>query len=151
MDDISHAHIVSLIYILISSGRGSDDLLSMSLDRDRGRRRQELPNIEDIKGKDHVRIMLKGNYDSAEQQEKDTFGLGYKLALTRININAILNKAEAIADSGIKIDIIHWHLPHYTHSIPQQVILSKQVISKTPTQLRYIKHPFLEKVKTENL
>ena len=36
LQDISHAHIVSLLYKLITSARGSDDL-SIGFDRDRGR------------------------------------------------------------------------------------------------------------------
>ena len=37
LEDISNAHIVSLMYKLITSARGSDDL-SIGFDRDRGRR-----------------------------------------------------------------------------------------------------------------
>ena len=43
-----------------------------------------------------------------------------------------------IADSRIKIDHVHWYVPHYTPSIRQPGILSKQISSKTPTELKYI-------------
>ena len=45
-------------------------------------------------------------------------------------------KAAEFADAGIKIDHIHWYVPHYTLSIQQQISLCKQVLSKTPTELR---------------
>ena len=41
--DISHAHVVSLMYKLLTSSRRSDDL-SIGFDRDRGRRQRELTN-----------------------------------------------------------------------------------------------------------
>ena len=37
----------------------------------------------------------------------------------------------------IKIDHIHWYLPHYPPSIQQLGCFSKQILSKTPTGLRY--------------
>ena len=43
LEEISHAHIVSLMYTLLTSTRGSDDL-STGFDRDRNRRRYELTN-----------------------------------------------------------------------------------------------------------
>ena len=39
---------------------------------------------------------------------------------------------------GLNIDHIHWYRPQYTPSIQQQGLLSKQIISKTPKELRYI-------------
>ena len=55
VENIDHAHIVCLLYKLITSARGSDDL-SIGFDRDRGRRQRELTNNKNIKGKYHVRI-----------------------------------------------------------------------------------------------
>ena len=48
IEEISHAHIVFLMYKLITSSRGSDDL-SIGFDRDRGRRQYELTNNKKIK------------------------------------------------------------------------------------------------------
>ena len=94
---------------------------------------------KNIKGKYHLRIMLKDVFGSAEGQEKATYGLGYKLTLTRnYKDYAVLNKAAGTADPRYKIDFIHWCVPHYTPSIQQQGILSEQISSKTPTELRYI-------------
>ena len=50
LQEISHAHIVSLIYKLFISSKDSDDL-SIGLDRNRRRRKNELSNNKNIKGK----------------------------------------------------------------------------------------------------
>ena len=55
LKEISHAHIVSLMYKLLSSYKGSDDL-SIGFDRSRDRRKRELTNNKNIKGKYHLRI-----------------------------------------------------------------------------------------------
>ena len=82
--------------------------------------------------------MLQGKFGFAEHQEKATYGLGYKLTSTRKKDGAVLDKAAGIADARIKTDHIHWYVPPYTTSIQQQGILSKQILSETPTELRYI-------------
>ena len=78
LEDISHAHLVSLIYKLITSSKGSDDL-SMGFDRSSSRRREEITTNKNVKGKFHLRIMMKDVFGFAEGQEKATYGLGYKL------------------------------------------------------------------------
>ena len=75
LEDISHAHIVSFLYKLLTSSRGSDDL-SIGFDRDSDRRRRELTNNKNIKGKYHVRIYPKDVFGFAENQETATSGLG---------------------------------------------------------------------------
>ena len=150
LENIDHAHIVSLMYKLISSSRGSDDL-SIGFDRDRTRRRNELTNNKNIKGKFHVRYYLKDVFGFAEYQEKATYGLGYKLTLTRNTDNAVLNKDNAINIGKIKINAIEWYVPHYTPSIQQQSILSKQILNKTPTQIQYPERSvFMKEVNTQN-
>ena len=101
LENIDHAHIVSLMYKLLTSSKGSDDL-SIGFDRDRGRRQRELTNNKTQKGKYHVRIYLKDVFGFAEYQEKGTYGLGCKLTLTRNTDNAVLNKANAINLGKIK-------------------------------------------------
>ena len=49
LENIDHAHIVSLMYKLLTSSKGSDDL-SIAFDRDRGRRQRELSNNKSQKG-----------------------------------------------------------------------------------------------------
>ena len=150
LENIDHAHIVSLMYKLLSLSRGSDDL-SIGFDRDRTRRRNELTNKKNIKGKFHVRIYLKDVFGFAEFQEKGTYGLGYKLTLTGNTDNSVLNKANAINLGKIKINAIEWYVPHYTPSMQQQSILSKQILNKTPTQIQYPERSvFMKEVNTQN-
>ena len=91
--------------------------------------------------------MLKDTFGFVEHQERATCGLGYKLTPTGNKDDVILQKAEAIADARIKIDNIHWYVPHYTTSIPQKGIISKQISSKTPTELRHIEGSVFTKEK----
>ena len=151
LEDISHAHLVSLMYKLITSSKDSNDL-SIGFDHSRNRRRDELALNKNIKGKYHVKIMLKDVFGFAEHQEKAPYGLGYKLTLTRNKDDAVIDKAGGIADARIRIDHIHWHVPHYTPSIQQQSTLSKQILSKTPTEFRYVERSvFMKDVNNQNV
>ena len=96
--------------------------------------------------------MLKDVFGFAEHQEKATYGLGCKLTLTRNKDGAVIDKAGGIADARIRIDHIHWYVPHYTPSIQQQSTLSKQFLSKTPTELRYVERSvFMKQVNNQNV
>ena len=96
--------------------------------------------------------MLKDVFGFAEHQEKATYGLGYKLTLTRNKDEAIIDKVGSIAEARIKIDHIHWYVPHYTPSMSQQGIMSKQISNKTPTELRYVERSvFMKQVNNQNL
>ena len=150
LENIDHAHIVSLMYKLLTSSKGSDDL-SIGFDPDRNRRQRELTNNKTQKGKYHIRIYLKDIFGFAEYQDKGTYGLGYKLTLTRNTDNAVLIKDNTINIGIIKINSIEWYVPHYTPSIQQQSILSKQILSKTPTQIQYPERSvFMKEVNTQN-
>ena len=150
LENIDHAHVVSLMYKTLTSSRGSDDL-SIGFDRDRNRRQRELTNNKTQNVKYHVRIYLKDAFGFAEYQDKGTYGLGYKLTLTRNTENAVLNKDNAINNGKIEINAIEWHVLHYTPSMQQQSILSKQIINKTPTQNHYPeKSIFMKEVITQN-
>ena len=118
------------MYKLITSAEGSDDL-TIGFDRDLGRRRNELTNNKTVKGTFRLRIMVKDVIGFAEWQEKATYGLGYKLTLTKNSDNAVLNKENAIAIGKVKINAIEWYVPHYTPSITQQNILMNQNVKKT--------------------
>ena len=88
----------------------------------------------------------------AEHQEKATYGLGYKLTPTRNKDDTALQKAVVIADATIKIAHVPWYVPHYTASIQQQGILSKQILSMTPTELRFIERSvFMKEINYQNL
>ena len=74
IQSIDQAHIVCLMYKLLTSARGSDDL-SIGFDCDCGRRQQELTIKKSIKGKYHVSINLRDVLRFAQWQKKATFGL----------------------------------------------------------------------------
>ena len=138
------------MYKLLTSSRDSDDL-SIGFDRDRKRRKRELTNNKNIKGKYHLRNYLKGIFGFAEHQEKATYGLGYQLTLTRNSDNAVLNKTNATAIGKIKINSIEWYV-QYTANLKEQGILMKQITDKIPTELRYVEGSvFTKQVNTQNL
>ena len=109
--------------------------MSVGFDRNRGRRKRELLNNKTQKGKFHLRIYLKDVFGFAEYQEVGTFGLSYRLTLTRNNENAVLNKNDATNVAKIKINGIKWYVPHYVPSIDEYNKLMIQIKSKTPTNL----------------
>ena len=62
-----------------------------------------------------------------------------------------MNKDNAINLGRIKINGIEWYVPHYTPSMQQQTILSKQIINKTPTEIKYPERSvFMKEVKTQS-
>ena len=139
------------MYKLITCSKDSNDL-SIGFDHSRNRRRDELALNKNIKGKYHVKIMLKDVFGFAEHHEKATYGLGYKLTLTRNKDDAVIDKANGVADGRIRIDHIHWYVPHYIPSIQQQSTLSKQILSKTPTELKYVERSvFMKEVNNQNV
>ena len=76
--------------------------------------------------------------------------MGYKLTLTRNTDNAVLNKDNTINNGKIKINAIEWYVPHYTPSMQQKSILSKQIINKTPTESNYPERSvFMKEVNTQ--
>ena len=147
LEDVSHAHLVSLMYKLITPNKSSDDL-SIGFDRSRGRRGDELTNNKNVKGKHRFRFILKDVVGFVDCQEKPSYGLGYKLTLTRNKDVAVIDKTGGIADARIKIDHIHWYIPHYTSSVEQQNKLLKQIVNKTPTEFRYFERSvFMKEVR----
>ena len=150
LEEISHAHIVSLMYKLLSSSRGSD-YLSIGFDRDRDKRKRELTNNKNIKGKYHLRIFLKDIFGFAEHQEKGTYGLGYKLTLTRSNDNSVLNKDAAVVNGRIKINALEWYVPHYSPNLDEYTELQTQIKLKKPTNLHYAERSvFMKEVNSQN-
>ena len=91
IEEFNHAHIVCLMYKLLTSSRITD-VLTIGSDRDRGRRQRELTNNKNIKGKYHVTLMLNDMIGFAEDQDKGRYGLGYKLTLTRKTKNYTKSK-----------------------------------------------------------
>ena len=139
------------MYKLITSNKNSEDL-SIGFDRSRNRRKDELALNKSVKGKYHVEVMLKDNFGYAEHQKKATYGLGYKVNLRRNKNDAVIDKAGGIANARIKIDHIQWYVAHYTPSMSQQGILSKQILNETPLELRYLERSvFMKEVINQKL
>ena len=151
LEEISHAHIVSLMYKLLTSSKDSDDL-SIGFDRNRGRRKNELSNNKNNKGKYHIRVYLKDIFGFAEHQEKGTYGLGYKLTLTRNTYNAVLNKDNAVVVGRVKINSLDWYVPHYSPNLEEYTKLMTQIKKNSPTLLHYPETSvFMKEVNTQNL
>ena len=149
LEDINHAHIVSLMYKLLSSSKESNDL-SIGFDCNRDRRKREITNNKNIKGEFHLRIHLGDFFGFAEQQERGTYGLGFKLTFTRNIDSAVLNDDNAVNNAKIKIIALEWYAPHYTASMDQQTNLFKQIKDKTHTQLHYLERSlFTKEVNTQ--
>ena len=99
-----------------------------------------------------MRIYLKDIFGFAEHQEKATYGRGNKLTLTKNSNNAVSNKTNATVIGEIKINSIEWYVPHFTASLKEQGVLTKQAMDKTPTELRYVERSvFMKEVNTQNL
>ena len=151
LEEISHAHIVSLMYKLLTSSRDSDDL-SIGFDRNRGRRKNELTNNKTTKGIYHIRFYLQDIFGFAEHQEKGTYGLGYKLTLTRNTDNAVLNKDNVVVNGIVKINSLDWYVPHYSPNLEEYTKLMTQIKKNTPTLLHYPERSvFMKEVNTQNL
>ena len=142
IEEINNAHIACLLYKIITSSKDSDDL-SIGFDRSRDRRKRELFNNKNIKGKYHVRIMLRDIFGFAEHQEKTTYGLGYNLTLKRNNDKAVLNKDNAVNDDKFKINSIEWLISQYIPRVKQKTILMNQIVKKIPTDLHYVERSIL--------
>ena len=148
---INHAELASLVYKLITSARGTDDL-SIGFDCNRDRKQRELTNHKTQKRKIHPRVYLKYMFGFAEHQEAATFGLGFKLTLTRNTDNAVWNLDNAINNAKIKIKAIEWYKSHYIPSFSKQAISSKQSLIRSPTELRKVeKSVFVKTVNIQNL
>ena len=116
LEEISLAHIVSLMHNLLTSSKDSD-VLSIAFDRGRNRRRDGLTTNKNVQGKFHLSIFLKGIFGFAEHQERGTLGLVYKLTLTGNTDNAVLNKGNATNNAKIKNNALEWYVPHYSPSL----------------------------------
>ena len=151
LEEITNAHTVCLMYKVVTSSKDGDDL-SIGFDRDRGRRKKELTNNKNIEGKYHTRVYLKNIIGHAECQEKGTYGLGYRLILTRNNDNTALQKDTGLTNAKVKINSLDWYVPHYTANLEEYTKLMTQIDKKTPTLMHYVERfVFMKEVNTQNL
>ena len=87
----------------------------------------------------------------AEHQKVGTYGLSYRLTLTRNTDNAVLNKGNATNNAEIKNNALNWYVPHYTPSLEEYSKLMNQIKNKTPTNLHYPERSvFMKEVDTQN-
>ena len=150
LENIDHVHLVCLMYKLLSSSRDSDDL-SIGFDRSRDRRKRELNNNKTQKGKYHRRYYLKDVLGFAEHQQVGTFGMGYRLILTRNTDNAVLNNDNATNVAKIVINGVEWYVPQYVPSLEKYNKLQVQIKQKTPTNLHYPERSvFMKEENTQN-
>ena len=126
LEEVSHAHIVSLMHKLLTSSKDSNGL-SIGFDHSRNNRKRELTNNKNIKGKYHIRIYLQDIFGYAEHQEKGTYGLAYKLTLTRNTDNAVLNKDNTVVNGRVKINSLDWYVPHYSPNLEEYNKLMNQI------------------------
>ena len=108
-------------------------------DLNRNRRRDEMTNDKNVKGKYFLRIMLEDVFGFIQCQEKASYGLGFILTLTKSKDQAVIDRAAGIADARTKIDHIHWYVLHFIQSLSQQKIIMNRILKKTPTEFKYSK------------
>ena len=102
--------------------------------------------------------MLRDDFSIAEHQEEATCDSGYKLTLTRFGNKTVLNQV-GLAQTAIYtksvISSIDSCVPHFTLSVEQQAIIPKQILVRTPTELRWVRYVqrtvFMENVNTESV
>ena len=128
------------MYKPITSVENTDDF-STCFDRDCNRRKPELTINKNIK-KYLVRIMLMIVFGCAEHQEKATHGLGCISTKSSNSDSSVLNKANETDNAKIKNCGFEWYVTQYTPSIPQQAIISKRILTETPTELQNIERVF---------
>ena len=105
LEDIIQAHIVSLMYKLISIAKDTPDL-SIGFDRNHNRRQRELSHNKNQKSRLHLRKYLKHFLALLNFNKKAFFGPSYKQTLTRNSDNSVLNKVDAINVDEIKLIVL---------------------------------------------
>ena len=139
------------MYKLVSSAKNTDDL-SIGFDRDRDRRQRELTINKNQKDNNHIRNDLKDKFGLPEHQAKVMYSWGDQLTIKRNGDNAVLKKDNAINIAKFKSFGFEWSVPHYIGIILQQAILTKQILSKTPTELQYVERSvFMKEVSTQDI
>ena len=104
----------------------------------------------------HVRICVSDIFGCAANQNKCSYGLGYKLALQRksdkhVSSHRSGTNAEKLASAGrVIIEEPSWYVPLYTPSITNRNLMLGHTVSKVLTELSYIKiSSYMKDVTTE--
>ena len=119
--------------------------MSIGFDWNCGKGKDELSSNKSIKSKYHVWNMLKDVFGFAENQEKPTYGLSYKLTPKRNKKEALLDKAPETADARNKVDHIPWYGLPYTASVSHQVFCQNKFWLRHPLSFDILKDPLLWK------
>ena len=143
---------------LLSSSRDSDDL-SIGCHRSNEIFERKLTNNKTTKGNYHLRNFLQDVFGFAEHQDNCTYCLGYKLTLQRNGDTHVLGHPAQADDAAnlalvgrVIIDDISLYVPHYTPSKPNQKLMLGHIVSKTPTELSFIKRSsYMKYLTTENI
>ena len=140
------------MYKLLTSSKDNNDF-AIGFDRNRGRRKNDLSNNKSNKGKYHIRIYQKYIFGFAKHHEKGTYGLGYKLTLTRNTDNAVLSKAAATNNAKVKIISLDWYVYRlYSPNLEDYNKLMDQIMKYSPTLLHYPERfVFMKEVNSQNL
>ena len=136
-EDTSHAHVACLMYNILSSIRGSDDL-SIDFDRDSVRRWNEITNNKTVKVRSYVEVLLRDVFGFAEWHEKVTYGFEYSLTLTTNQHKVVVNRAAATTTVKIVNNKISWYVPHYTLNDLPQASTAKHNMIGAPSELNYV-------------
>ena len=155
--EIDKAHVICLMHNVLSSSRDSDKL-SISFHKNIYVREREVTNNKTTKGNHQVQVYIKVIFGVVEHEDSCTYGLDYQLTLQRSSDNLVMSlPAQAIHAANLAlagrviIDDISLYIPHYTASISNQKIMLGNIVSKTPTELSYIKRSsYMKDVITEN-
>ena len=86
--EFDNAHVICLMYKLMSNSRDSDDS-AIGFQRNIDVRERELTNNKTTKSNYHVSIFLKDVFGFAERHDNCSYCLVYKLTLQRISDNHI--------------------------------------------------------------
>ena len=84
-------------------------------------------------------------------QEKTTYGLGYRLTLKRNNNNDAIVRDAGVEGAKINIKQIEWCVLHYIPNIENQTLVKEQILNKEPTELSFIERSvFRKNVNSDN-
>ena len=148
-EKVDNLHPISLMYKLLTSNQQTSQLM-YGFEESQATRRQELTNNKTEKGTFFVRIKLKDLFGFADQ-EKIPYGLGYTLTLKRKNNNDPIIRDNGVDAAKMNIKDISWHIPHYTPSMENQLLVMDQILDKDPTELYYMERiVFRKDVNTNN-
>ena len=91
-------------------------------------------------------------FSALQKNEKSYLPLRLKSSSIKKKDESVLDKAVGIADARIKVDHVRWYVPRYTLSTQEQGTLSKQILKRTPTELKYFEQNVsIKEVKNQNL